>query len=118
MRQALVVAFSLLMIAAIVGCGNPIKRPPRHVFPGSEDYDKRVKDFKISPTQAYDIAHEEASTDRKLQFLSARPTCITGRWYVFSLPQAQGASLNGYHVNGDSGQVKFVTDKTIVFNKR
>lgn len=117
MRRATVLLLSLVLLLA-AGCGNPVKRPPRNVFPGSEPYQKRVGEFKITPAQAYDIAHEEAKTDHKMQFLSARPTVITGRWYVFSMPQGTGASLNGYHVHGDSGKVKFVTDKTVVKNKR
>jgi hypothetical protein len=115
-RASLFLLSAALLFAA--GCGNPIKRPPRNVFPGSESYQKRVADFKISPSQAYDIAHEAAETDHKLQFLSARPTVVTGRWYVFSMPQGTGASLNGYHVNGDSGSVRFVTDKTVVTASR
>ncbi len=115
-RVSLFLLSAVLLFAA--GCGNPIKRPPRHVFPGSEPYQKRIAEFKISPAQAYDIAHEAAETDRKMQFLSARPTVVTGRWYVFSMPQGAGASLNGYHVHGDNGNVRFVTDKTVVTASR
>lgn len=107
----------LLLVAAALfsaGCGNPVKRPPRNVFPGSEPYLARVKEFKISPAQAYEIARGEAETDQRLQFLSARPTVIARRWYVFSMPQGQGASLNGYHVNGDNGDVKFINEKKTV----
>lgn len=117
MHRATVILLSAILLLA-TGCGNPIKRAPRNVFPGSEPYQKRVGEFKISPAQAYDIAHDEAKTDHKLQFLSARPTVITGRWYVFSMPQGTGASLNGYHVNGDNGKVKFVNEKTVVKNTR
>lgn len=115
MRRVIFIFLSVALLAA-AGCGNPIKRPPRNVFPGSDAYVERIKDFKVSPSQAYGIARDEATADRKLQFLSAKPTVIVGRWYVFSMPQPTGASLNGYHVNGDSGQVKFVFDKTVVFN--
>lgn len=100
------------------GCGNPLKRPPKDVFPGSEEYETRIAAFKITPSQAYDIAHEAALTDHKLQFLSKRPTVVHGRWYVFSMPQASGASLNGYHVHGDSGEVRFDSKKETVYNTR
>ena len=107
-------AAGLAAALLLVGCGNPIKRDPTNVFPGSEYYEKRVKTFKISPSQAYEIALEKASEENKLQFLSRKPTAVVKRSYVFSMPQPSGASLNGYHVNGDNGKVRFVTDKKIV----
>ena len=116
-RIGLLIAIVTLAVAALSGCGNPIKRPPSNVFPGSQEYEKRVADLKISPEEAYDIAHEAALKDGKLQFLSRRPTVIAKRTYVFSMPQPSGASLNGYHVNGDKGTVKFVNDKTVVSAK-
>lgn len=105
-----------LCCAAFTGCG--IKRPPQNPFPGSEEYDDRIATFRISPGEAYEIAREEAEYDNKLQFLSKRPTVINKRWYVFSMPQASGASLQGYHVHGDTGEVKFVSEKRTVTNTR
>lgn len=110
---------ALLALIVLAGCSNPMKRPPANVFPGSEDYAKRVETFKISPSQAYDIAYEAAKTGNKMQFLSRRPTVVVKRTYVFSMPRQSGASLRGYHVNGDTGAVKFMEDdKTIPHSKR
>lgn len=120
MRRSFVWLFpALLVVVMAAGCGNPIKREPANVFPGTESYVKRVDSFKISPSQAYDIALDQARTDNKLQFLSRRPTVVVKRSYVFSMPQPSGASLQGYHVNGDTGAVKFMEEKkTIAHNKR
>lgn len=107
-------ALAVLATIALAGCGNPLKRPPANVFPGSEEYAKRVDTFKISPSEAYSIAHEAASTDNNLQFLSRRPTVIVKRTYVFSMPRQSGASLRGYHVNGDTGAVKFMEEDRII----
>lgn len=104
----------ICLAALIAGCGNPIKRDPANVYPGSEQYAKRVESFKITPEQAYEIAHSAAETENKLQFLSRRPTVVAKRWYVFSMPQPSGASLQGYHVNGDTGAVKFEAEKKSV----
>lgn len=104
---------AMLMSAMLVSSGC-IKRAPANVFPGSDAYEKRVSSLKISPTQAYEIAHEAAVTDNRLQFLSRRPTVIVKRTYVFSMPQSSGATLQGYHVNGENGEVKFVNDKKTV----
>ena len=111
--------FSVLLVMVFIclaasGCRNPVKRAPANAFPGSAEYDKRVSSFKITPNQAYSIAEEEARTDNRMQYLSRRPTVIVKRWYVFSLPRASGADLQGYHVNGDTGAVKFVNDKTVI----
>ncbi|MCC8109676.1 MAG: hypothetical protein LIQ30_11675 [Planctomycetes bacterium] len=103
-----------VLAVLITGCGNPIKRPPANVFPGSKEYEDRIATFKITPKQAYDIAHEEAVTDNKLQFLSRKPTVVVKRWYVFSMPQGSGASLQGYHVHGDTGEVRFHAEKRTV----
>lgn len=103
-----------ILALAVAGCGNPLKRDPANVFPGSEAYEKRVAELELSPEQAYAAAHKKALKDGKLQFLSRRPTVIAKRTYVFSMPQASGASLNGYHVDGNRGTVRFVTDKTVV----
>lgn len=110
-----VMALGLLFSA---GCGNPIKRPPQSVFPGSEEYATRIADFKVTPEQAYTIAHEEALTDHKLQFVSKKPTAVYKRWYIFSMPQATGANLHGYHVHGDTGEVKFFSKDQTVTNSR
>jgi hypothetical protein len=114
-RRSLVLGAALAAIILSAGC---FKRDPANVFPGSPYYDKRVAAFKITPSQAYDIALEAAKTDNRMQFLSRRPTVVVKRWYVFSMPQGTGASLQGYHVNGDTGEVKFVNDKKTVENKR
>ena len=108
---------ALMLFFLAAGCG-PIKRQPANAFPGSDAYDKRVSSFKVKPAQAYEIALEAAKTDNRLQFLSRRPTVIVKRWYVFSMPQGSGASLQGYHVNGDSGEVKFMNEKKSVENPR
>ena len=104
---------ALLILSAALGCG-PIKREPANVFPGTEAYEKRIAGLKIAPEQAYAIALEQARTDNRVQFVSRRPTVIVKRWYVFSIPQGAGASLQGYHVNGDTGEVKYLNDKRSV----
>ncbi len=106
--------FAAAALCMLVGCGNPLKRDPNNVFPGSAEYDRRIAAFKYSPSEAYEIAHETAEEDNKLQFLSKKPTVISGRWYVFSMPQGSGAELQGYHVNGDNGNVKFVSQRRTV----
>lgn len=110
----LALACSLLVAFTLSGCG--FKRPPANTFPGSDSYSARVESFKITPQQAYQIAYEEAQTDRQLHYVSKKPTVIAKRWYVFSVPQASGATLQGYHVNGDNGEVKFVNEKKTVQN--
>lgn len=110
----LLVAAALFSLAILGGCGNPIKRPPANVFPGSQQYEKRVSDLKLSPAQAYEIAHEQAEEEGRLHMLSRKPTVIVKRTYVFSMPQPSGASLQGYHVNGDNGKVKYVNEKKTV----
>ena len=108
---------TVLLLSLFAGCG--IKRTPANLFPGSDDYDKRVKSFKITPPEAYQIALDAAKSENKMQFLSRRPTVLVKRWYVFSMPQASGANLQGFHVHGDTGEVKFVSEKkTIPHNKR
>ncbi len=114
LRKCLFVCVFALAAAAAGGCGNPLKRPPDNVFPGSREYEERVAKLKITPEEAYDIARAAAVKEGKLPFLSRRPTVVTKRTYVFSMPQPSGASLNGYHVDGNRGRVKFVTDKTVV----
>ncbi len=120
MRRYSVPVFALIFALLLcLGCGNPIKRPPANVFPGSDEYIKRVDSFKITPPQAYERALAAAQRDNKLQFLSRRPTVIVKRSYVFSMPQPSGASLQGYHVNGDTGKVKFMSEnKTIQHSAR
>lgn len=102
-----VVFIACISAIGFLFCGCGIKRPPQNVFPGSVDYQERVKTFRITAEEAYEIALEQAQEDNKLQFLSKKPTVLNKRWYVFSMPQGSGANLQGYHVHGDSGQVKF-----------
>lgn len=108
----------LILVAVLgvfaVGCSGPIKRKATNVFPGTDDYEKRVKEFKITPAQAYRIAHKQAEEDDQLQYMSRKPTLIHKRSYVFSLPLPSGGNLQGYHVDGDTGEVSFERDKKIV----
>ncbi|MDR1535919.1 MAG: hypothetical protein LBU64_12640 [Planctomycetota bacterium] len=103
----------LYLVAAVfvfAGC----RRPPANAFPGTSAYEERVAKLKIGPAEAYRLAREQAETDNRIQFVSRRPTVLVKRWYVFSLPQASGASLQGYHVNGDTGEVKYAGEKKSV----
>lgn len=113
MRSIIAAVFSAALIL-VVFSGCSIKRPPANVFPGSEHYATRVESFKITPQQAYRIAHEAAQADGQLHFISRTPTVIVKRSYVFSLPLPSGANLQGYHVNGDNGDVKFVNEKKVI----
>ena len=106
--------FILLFAIFVIGCNNPVKRDPPNVFPGTNYYNKRVSTFKITPRQAYEIAYEKASADDQLHFISRKPTVVVKRSYVFSVPLASGANLQGYHVDGDSGKVKFFNEKKVV----
>ncbi len=106
------------VLAVFAGCGNPLKRDSANVFPGSEAYEKRIKTFSYDPVEAYEMAREQAEEDNRLQYLSKRPTVVVKRWYVFSMPQASGASLKGYHVNGDSGKVRYVGQDRVVTQTR
>jgi hypothetical protein len=120
MRRTYWVSLAAVVVAlgVFAGCGNPLKRDSANVFPGSEAYEKRIKSFDLDPVEAYEIALEQAEEDNRLQFLSKRPTVVVKRWYVFSMPQASGASLKGYHVNGDSGKVRYVGDSRVVHQTR
>lgn len=109
---------TVVVLGCLAGCGNPLKRDPANVFPGSDAYERRVGAFKIDPVEAYEIAREQAEEDNRLQFLSKRPTVVVKRWYVFSMPQASGASLKGYHVHGDSGKVRYVGQNRVVHPTR
>lgn len=111
LSKSLMVLLPLFAIVVFSGC---FKRAPANVYPGSDDYNKRVANFKITPEQAYRIAHEAAQTDRQLHFISRTPTVVAKRWYVFSVPLPSGANLQGYHVNGDNGDVKFVNEKKVI----
>lgn len=108
---ALVLSISLAFVS---GCG--LKRAPANAFPGTDTYASRIETFKITPKQAYDIAYDAAKKDGQLQFVSRTPTVVVKRWYVFGIPQPSGADLHGYHVNGDTGEVKFVSEKKIITN--
>ncbi len=113
-RLGLLFCVLTLALAGLSGCGNPLKRPPANVFPGSGDYEKRVAELEISPEEAHSIAYGAARKDGRLHLISRRPTVIAKKTYVFSMPQATGASLNGYHVDGNRGTVKYVGDKKTV----
>ncbi|MDR2392012.1 MAG: hypothetical protein LBE84_10095 [Planctomycetota bacterium] len=111
MPRLLPLAFPVILLALILsGC----RRPPANVFPGTSPYEERVAKLKINPVEAYEIALKQAKTDNRVQFVSRRPTVLVKNWYVFSLPQDSGASLQGYHVNGNTGEVKYMGEKKSV----
>ena len=112
MRMRIFVACLPALLA--LGCGNPLHRDPANVYPGSSAYDKRVETFKVTPSQAYKLAYEQARDDEQLQYLSRKPTVVVKRSYVFSVPLASGANLQGYHVNGDNGMVTFFKERKTI----
>ncbi|MDR3211992.1 MAG: hypothetical protein LBU79_08765 [Planctomycetota bacterium] len=111
-RASLVLTFTLLFGLVPLGCG--FKRPPANAFPGTSYYSDRVATLKISPVDAYRLAYQQAKEEGQLHFVSRTPTVLAKRWYVFSVPLGSGANLQGYHVNGDNGQVKFMNEKKVV----
>ena len=96
-----------VLALAPLGC----RRPPANAFPGTSLYEERAAKLAVSPAEAYEIALEQAKTDNRVQFVSRRPTVLVRNWYVFSLPQGSGASLQGYHVSGNTGEVKYMGEK-------
>ena len=104
--------FLVFLLSA--GCG--IKRAPANAFPGTDSYASRVESFKVSPKEAHAIAYAAGKKDGQLQFVSRTPSVIAKRWYVFSIPKPTDASTQGYHVNGDTGEVKFVNEKKNIPN--
>ena len=104
----------LLVFLVSSGCG--MQRAPANAFPGTGTYTSRVESFKISPKEAHRIAYEAGKRDGQLQYISRTPTVILKRWYVFSIPKPTDATIQGYHVNGDTGEVKFVNEKRAITN--
>ena len=95
------------------GCWNPMRRPPQNVFYGTREFDERAATLAHSKEQAFRFALEMARTDEqyrgeeRLQYVSRQPTMLHGKIYVFSIARPDGASLKGYHVNGESGETLF-----------
>lgn len=112
LRVAILLGAPLVLLAA--GCWNPVKRDPVNVFPGQPGYDKRVATFNLNEEQARELALAAARRDGRPEYVGNRPTVVHGKEYVFSLPIAEGASLKGYHVNGEKATVRFFFKDTTV----
>ncbi len=112
MRKISVITCAILLLFGLF-CGC-MKSQPLNAFPGTEEYNQRVASFAYTPDEAYEEARKVAKEENKLQYLSKRPTALRRRWYIFSFIQTTGANLQGYHVNGDTGEVVFFSqDRTI-----
>ena len=100
---------TLVALACCVfgGCSRDL--PP---IPGTTDkihlqdspsYDQAIRSFRIRPSQAVELLnaafHETA--------MEQLPAAVVGRWYLFSFPVHRAILLNGYYVNGDTGQVEY-----------
>ena len=115
MRWVFVVTLTALLAAAGCGVKNPVKRAPKNVFYGTREFDERAAKLSISPDQAVRLAMEKARIDERArgeqrqQYISRHPTFLHERIYVFSMSRPDGASLKGYHVDGDSGLAQFYT---------
>lgn len=110
-KLLLTAAAATLLGISSGGCGKSEKL---NAFPGTEEYFARVDSFHYTEEEAYELAREQAEKDRRLQFLSKKPTAIRRRWYIFSFIQVSGASLQGYHVNGDTGEVVFFNQDRVI----
>jgi len=84
------------------------------VFPGTPEYDNRARTFQVGERQARERALQEAQRQGRDHVVSQRPTALYERQYVFSEPAAQGAELRGYHVDGDSGVVRYYEKSKVV----
>lgn len=112
MKKLLLTAIAATLLGVSSGgCGKTEKI---NAFPGTDEYYERVDSFHYTPEEAYELARETAEKDRRLQFLSKQPTAIRRRWYIFSFIQMSGASLQGYHVNGDTGEVIFFGQDRVI----
>lgn len=107
--RAIITVTVLVALLAVAGCG--IKRDPNNVFPGSPAYDRRVEKLRLTPDEAAKLAYRKAKEDDQLQFVSRKPIAIVKNSYIFGMPQASGANLQGYQVDGNTGKVSFNKEK-------
>lgn len=77
---------------------------------GTAEYDRVVKTFRVTQSEAYNIALAYAR-ERKLLIMDKNPLAIIGRSYFFGKPDPFGVRVDwgGVLVNGDTGEVNGVS---------
>ena len=111
MRWSLLLAVALCM-ALFAGCGR--KKVGKTVFPGTPEYGNRAATLRINERDARERALRTAREQGREYEISSRPTALYERNYVFSQPASNGAELKGYHVDGDTGEVRYWTKSKVV----
>jgi len=108
-----------LAVLAFSGCMPKMpRRDPHTVFPGQPAWDRRLASFNLDPLQARQRAWDAARADGRPQYVGRHPAVAYGQYYVFSMPEPEGASLKGYHVHGKTSEVKFWVGDDKVFIKK
>ena len=81
---------------------------------GTPAYERRVKQFRLSEKDAAKrvVAHvREKWHEPERRVLVGVHILLVNSRYVFARPLKSGASLHGYYVDGNSGEVEFVATK-------
>jgi hypothetical protein len=122
----------LVLIGAILstaGCASgPLRIPATGeevLLPKTAAYDERVRSFRLTPTEAgervYPAQHgEDVRAGRATESPATRaarpgawkgppagPTAVVNRSYVFSFPYDEGARLDGWYIDGDTGEARY-----------
>lgn len=71
----------------------------------TQEFKWRVRSFRIKPKEASRIAN--MACDHLGHLIGEDPNFLVGRWYCFGMKARIGAPLEGYYVNGDTGQVEY-----------
>jgi len=124
-RRVFNILSAVSLVLALVGCsGRPAaSESPCHgnriFYRGTNAYYRQVRTFKITLKQADGIARDFGRKELGLgpddAIYYGVPLIVVGCDYVFSFPPIKGRiALNGYYVNGFSGDVRRVrSDKLL-----
>lgn len=82
------------------------------VLRGTKEYSARAADFAVSADEARELlaAHLRMQNPGRPSFIGYHDV-IVSNCYVFSAPEKDGISLDGYYVNGVTREVTRVRDE-------
>ena len=94
-------SISVLGLIGLLGCAND----PQIVYPLTAAYERRVRQFKLSPDAACQALEGGSSQSAGCGF--SGPNCIIDDWYLFSIPYKYARiDLTGNYVNGMTGKIE------------
>lgn len=108
LRVGLTSVFLIILSSVVLmQCANDTRKDENIILrPGNKEYEKVSKTFRISIEEAHKLLISK-TRDRKEKYFDPTPYIVSDYYFFMTEPLKVGLNLQGYYVNGNTGEIQF-----------